>query len=167
MYSRITACIALATITATVLAKPPLVSDVSSTGHLREIVHETKGVSVLNVWATWCLPCLSEMEDLRELSMRFDSPDVRFIGLSIDDAAATDGIQQRRRVADLLARKKIEYPNYYWTGDPGPLFRMLRTEGEIPLTVVMADGKEVWRHQGAIVPEDLAEVLARITAGNE
>lgn len=42
---------------------------------------------ILNVWATWCLPCRQEMPSLERLSRSLDPKRYAVIGLSIDDDA--------------------------------------------------------------------------------
>src|SRR5215212_6561416 len=39
---------------------------------------------VLNVWATWCVPCVAEMPDLRTIDDTFGS-EVAITGVSLDD----------------------------------------------------------------------------------
>ena len=39
---------------------------------------------LLNVWATWCLPCREEMPSLNRLQAKFDPANFRVVPLSID-----------------------------------------------------------------------------------
>ena len=39
---------------------------------------------VLNIWATWCLPCRSEMPSLERLSKKLDPQHFAVVGLSVD-----------------------------------------------------------------------------------
>lgn len=43
-------------------------------------------VLVLNVWATWCVPCRTEMPTLDNLQAKLGSPDLEVLTLSIDQA---------------------------------------------------------------------------------
>lgn len=46
---------------------------------------DARGTALLvNVWATWCVPCREEMPELQELSERYEG-DLRIVGVSIDD----------------------------------------------------------------------------------
>jgi peroxiredoxin len=46
----------------------------------------TGNVVVLNVWATWCRPCLEEVPQLQALHAKYASQGVRMVGVSIDAA---------------------------------------------------------------------------------
>ncbi|MDX1578207.1 MAG: TlpA disulfide reductase family protein [Gemmatimonadota bacterium] len=41
-------------------------------------------VVVLNLWATWCLPCREEMPELQELQARHDPAALSVVGVSVD-----------------------------------------------------------------------------------
>jgi peroxiredoxin len=45
-------------------------------------------VVVLNVWATWCIPCLRELPGLEALSRHFEGRGVNVIGVSVDRRSA-------------------------------------------------------------------------------
>ena len=49
-------------------------------------------VVVLNVWATWCLPCKREMPLLDSLSREFSDRGVRVIGVSVDGEGSAEMI---------------------------------------------------------------------------
>jgi thiol-disulfide isomerase/thioredoxin len=46
---------------------------------------------VLNLWATWCVPCLREIPDLVALEQEFAARGVTLLGLSMDDPGALEG----------------------------------------------------------------------------
>jgi thiol-disulfide isomerase/thioredoxin len=41
-------------------------------------------VVLLNIWATWCVPCRAEMSALDRLQAKLGGPDFQFVALSID-----------------------------------------------------------------------------------
>ncbi len=42
-------------------------------------------LTVINLWATWCAPCIEEMPYLNSLKQKYSNTEVQFISLSIDD----------------------------------------------------------------------------------
>ena len=52
---------------------------------------DTRGEVVLvNVWATWCLPCAVETPDLVALHGELRDQGVRFVGVSVDEGGFDD-----------------------------------------------------------------------------
>ncbi len=65
---------------APVFAYPDIDGKVISLEDLKE------KVVYVDVWATWCGPCLAEQPDLEKLEAKFEgNPDVAFVGVSIDE----------------------------------------------------------------------------------
>lgn len=47
---------------------------------------------LLNFWATWCVPCKVEMPWLVELDARYRMQGLQIVGVSMDDAGATEDV---------------------------------------------------------------------------
>ncbi|MGN6185175.1 MAG: TlpA family protein disulfide reductase [Thermoanaerobaculia bacterium] len=113
---------------------------------------------VLNVWATWCIPCVAEMPDLRTIDETFGN-EVSIVGVSLDDMipdATSD------KVVSFLDKYRVAFPNVYYTGNADDLGDRINFNGEIPITIVYdAKGKELWRHQGKI---DREKTIAQLRA---
>lgn len=119
-------------------------------------------VRLLNVWATWCIPCVIEMPDLRAIDEAFGA-ELAVTGVSLDDMIPG---AKAETVENFLDKYRIVFPNVYYTGNPDDLGERLDFNGEIPITIVYdARGKELWRHQGRIDREktiaQLRELLNR------
>ena len=102
-----------------------------------------KGVPVLvNLWATWCAPCVKELPTLDKLaaSHRVDGQ-LGVVAVSQDDAPqpSVDAFLKQLKVTDLDA--------YH---DPkSALSAALGPDTVLPTTILYdADGKEVWRYVG-------------------
>ena len=55
---------------------------------------EAKGqVTLVNIWATWCIPCRAEMPAMEKLYQQLGPQGLRIIAVSIDEADAKD-VQQ-------------------------------------------------------------------------
>lgn len=127
-------------------------------GALRKLLDAQRGkVVVLNLWATWCAPCLREIPDLVRLEQELGPRGAVLIGVSMDEP--DDG-----------ARVAAFHAKYF------PAFRTwLRTERELdaiasvvdpawnevlPTTYVLArDGKVARRVQGAKTHEEFRALI--------
>lgn len=90
--------------------------------------------TVVNVWATWCGPCLKEMPELQAFAREQGDHGVRVVGIALDDATA---------VREFLEKHAINYPSLVdapGTADAG--VRLGNPAGVLPYTVlVSADGR--------------------------
>lgn len=120
---------------------------------------------VVNLWATWCVPCVAEMSDLRLIDQRYADQDVAILGVSMDDVIPGDRSATRAKVIRFLDQRKISWRNVFFTGKATALQDHFRFEGEIPITIVLdAKGREVARHQGQIDRVELVRLLDRLLA---
>lgn len=59
-------------------------------------------VTVVNFWATWCVPCLKELPELVALQQQWRAHGVRVVGIAIDSGAPAD-------VRTFAARHGMDY----------------------------------------------------------
>ena len=113
-------------------------------------------VRLVNVWATWCAPCVAEMADLRAVDAAFGG-ELAIAGVSLDDMIPGTKLED---VKAFLDKQKIAWPNVYYTGNVDALGDHYAFDGQIPLTIVYdAAGRELWRTEGAIRKD---ETIARL-----
>jgi len=133
--------------------------DVKDPAKIKDAFPAAAKLRVVNIWATWCVPCVMEMPELRAVAAAF-GPEVAFVGVSVDDTVPESS---RDKVAAFLDKQKIGYTNIYYRGNVDDLMNRYRFEGEIPITIAFdRSGKEVWRHQGPIRSVDAVAELKKI-----
>jgi peroxiredoxin len=91
---------------------------------------------ILNFWATYCIPCRTEMPDLAAIQNEFAAFGVQVIGVS------TDVTEDRNKVLQFVKETKINFP--IWVG--GSTADMIRfgLGAALPGTVVIGrDGRIV------------------------
>lgn len=74
------------------------------------VLQESK-LTMVNVWATYCSPCISEMPDLGELAVQYADRGVQVLGL-VSDAQNADGsvaASQVQLAADIVAETGADY----------------------------------------------------------
>lgn len=69
-----------------------------------EIFSQSK-LTMVNVWATYCNPCLREMPELGELADEFDEEKFRIIGIISDVAEG----EEQELAEDLIERTQADY----------------------------------------------------------
>ena len=53
-------------------------------------------VVLLNIWATWCLPCRTEMPSIQALHDRFAARGLKVVAVSVDNPGTSDEIRKFR-----------------------------------------------------------------------
>ena len=62
----------------------------------RRLADYAGNVVIVNVWATWCAPCIVEMPSLEALHKGFAKDGLRIVGISIDAPGSDEQIRQFR-----------------------------------------------------------------------
>lgn len=139
-----------------------LPAEIASASEAMQHFDQRASVRLLNVWATWCAPCVVEMADLQRLETDLGPQGLDIVGISMDDLIPGDRLATRSRVARFLSSREITFVNVYFTGKPHEIVEELKLEGEIPVTLVYdRHGNELMRVTG---PIKLNEVEPRLRA---
>lgn len=129
------------------LAASPTFSLVDMQGKTHTLAaHQGKWVLV-NLWATWCVPCLSEMPELEALSRSRD--DLVVLGLAVDG-------QNPRRVAQFAEKMRVTYPII--AGDED-MAKQFKPRGFPTSILYDRAGNPVLVKEGAITRKEIENVL--------
>ena len=111
------------------------------------------GVVVVNVWATWCLPCRVEMPGFVDLQDSFRDEGVQFVGIAVD----------RDRAAAVRPFVEAEGVNFPQIANPSVAAR--HSPGEVvPRTYVIDKrGRIRYRHTGMMLKWALADAPKTLT----
>ena len=90
--------------------------------------------TLVNLWASWCAPCLKEMPELQAYASEQAPNGVQVVGIALDDAASAK---------DMLQRLGIAYPNLLDAPSPTDAgVRLGNPAGVLPYSVlVSAEGR--------------------------
>jgi thiol-disulfide isomerase/thioredoxin len=118
-------------------------------------LRDLRGKPVLiNLWATWCAPCLEEMPELIALHEKYAARGVEFIAVSLDDGDAREKV--------LASFQKRALPFTLWL-DPDDLATTVLAAPSLPVTfLVDRDGVIRFRRDGLITAGD-RELNAALT----
>lgn len=120
-------------------------------GHSHTIPGRWAGRPLLvNVWASWCAPCVHEMPELQRFAAAQGPNGIQVVGIALDDADA---------VRAFLRRVPVTYP--ILLDAPGPAdagVRLGNPKGVLPYSVlVAADGTVLKQRIGPFAPGELAD----------
>ena len=139
-------------------AKEPVKLDTINAAGLAELIknHSDK-LRLINVWATWCAPCVAEFSDLVTLNHLYRDRGIQFVTITTDDAA------NKNKALNFLQKKQASGINYIYNGDDK--YKMIdavdpKWGGALPYTLLVEpNGKIVYAHQGAIDFEQLKKII--------
>jgi peroxiredoxin len=157
-------------------AEPVELALIDADGVARLAQNDSNRLRLINVWATWCAPCVAEFPALVALARRLGNRDYEMVTISMDDPKQqpqVKGFLEKQHVATpgrlkrLLAAEGRGPLNFLYTGaSTDAIVKALDPAwpGPLPHTIVVAPGgKVVYRHNGAVDPEELKnEVLKHL-----
>lgn len=115
---------------------------------LQQVVNSYEGEKavLINIWATWCAPCIEEFPYLVELQQEYEN-DLQVIFVSADFP------NNRDRALEFLKEQNVNWTTYFKTGKDQPFIESLSDSwsGALPFTkIIREDGTVVasWE-QGA------------------
>jgi thiol-disulfide isomerase/thioredoxin len=134
----------------------PALAFQDATGRERSLADWRGKVVLLNLWATWCVPCRKEMPALDRLQAEMGSDRFEVVAVSVDRS----GVQGARKFLD---ETKVGRLALY--ADPSArLAATLRAVG-LPATLLIdAEGREVGRLLGPAEWEDSEDAKRLIRA---
>jgi cytochrome c biogenesis protein CcmG/thiol:disulfide interchange protein DsbE len=127
-----------------------------SFGELSEMLRTSEEPVVLNVWASWCIPCRSEAPLLSRAAATFHEQ-VRFVGLDVRDSKTGS----TAFIAEFFENAPIEH-----LADPGGQIPIdLGGNRGVPLTFFYRPGGELsYLHPGIIDERTLALQIDELLA---
>jgi thiol-disulfide isomerase/thioredoxin len=115
---------------------------------LKEIAKNGSGkLRLVNVWATWCGPCVTEFSDLVDVNRIYRGRPFEVVSVSADVP------EKSAAVLGFLKEKQASFRNLQFDkGDPYAMVDAIDPawQGELPHTLLIAPGgKVIWRSEGA------------------
>jgi thiol-disulfide isomerase/thioredoxin len=100
-------------------------------------------VVFLNIWATWCAPCIAEMPNIHNLYKKVSADKIAFVLLSVDQG----GLDKVKKFID---KKGFTFPVYLATGELPQEF----DPGALPTTFIISPAGKIVKTQEGMAEYD-------------
>jgi peroxiredoxin len=155
-------------------AEPIDLERVDAAGVTKLAKNDSNRLRLINVWATWCAPCVAEFPELVSYSRRFSNRDFELVTISLDDPKLESQVRKflekqhavpSARLKRALTAEGRGAANFLYTdASTDTLIKALDPAwpGPLPHTVLIAPGgKILYRHNGAIDPVEVKNQILK------
>ncbi len=139
-------------------AKEPVSIDTIDEAGIKALVkNNSDSLRVINVWATWCGPCVTEFPDFMTINRMYRGRSFQFISISADEPDKKD------KALAFLKKQQASTMNYIFSVDDK--YKMIEAidpkwQGALPYTLVVEPGgKIIYAKEGAVDPAELKKAI--------
>jgi peroxiredoxin len=119
--------------------------------------NDTKKLLLVNLWATWCGPCVAELPEFVTMNRMYRGRDFQLVTISLDD------VGKKADALKVLKENHVAAANFIVDGDDRDKFAEAldrQWPGPVPYTLVIAPGgKILYRKSGAIDPLEVKRAI--------
>ncbi|MBK8365685.1 MAG: TlpA family protein disulfide reductase [Bacteroidetes bacterium] len=119
----------------------------------KEEITESKGIVIVNFWATWCKPCITELPYFEQINaeMKSEKFSVCLVNLDFNSKYKTSAVEF---VRNRNIKSKVIHLN---DTDPNKWINRIDSNwtGAIPATIIYENGKKIFFHEGEITYDEL------------
>jgi peroxiredoxin len=139
-------------------AQEPVDVEMIDEAGIRDLLkNNSDKLRLINIWATWCGPCVTEFPDFITINRMYRGRDFEFISISADDPSRKD------KVLKFLKGKQASNKNYLFSiDDKYKLIEAIdpKWQGALPYTILVEPGgKIVYGKQGPIKPAEIKRTI--------
>jgi peroxiredoxin len=139
-------------------AKEPVAVSTIDEPALKELLkNPTDKLRLINIWATWCGPCVTEFPDFVSINRMYRRRDFEFISISADDPT------KKEKVLKFLQQQQASNTNYLFASDDK--YKLIEAidpkwQGALPYTILVEPGgKIVYGKQGPINVNEIKRMI--------
>ena len=139
-------------------AKESVTIDTIDEAGIKDLIkNNTDKLRLINVWATWCGPCITEYPEFITMNRMYRGRDFEFVSISADEPEKKD------KALKFLKQKQSSVKNYIFSVDDK--YKLIDAidpnwQGALPYTILVEPGgKIVYAKQGAISPAEMKKKI--------
>ncbi|MFH8566888.1 TlpA family protein disulfide reductase [Streptomyces sp. NPDC017993] len=138
----------------------PALSGETTTGKQLDVADYKGKVVILNVWGSWCGPCIAEAPNFTKVAKDTEDKGVQFIGINTRDS-------EKSQATSFEEQHKVPYPSLF---DPSGKLMLRFPKGSlnpqsIPSTIAIdRQGKVAARSIGPLAEDDLRKMIEPLIA---
>jgi peroxiredoxin len=137
--------------------EPVSLDTINVTGIRALLKNNSDKLRLINVWATWCGPCVNEFPEFITMNRMYRKRDFEFISISADE------LPKQNKALEFLKKQESSVTNYIFAGDNKyDLIDAIdpKWQGALPYTLLVEPGgKIVYAKEGAIDPFELKKAI--------
>lgn len=141
-------------------AEPVTLRPLDETALSKLAKNETEDLLLINVWATWCGPCIAELPDFVTMNRMYRHRKVKLVTISMDEP------EQEADALAALRERHVAAENYLSKiADRDRLAELLDAEwnGPVPYTLLIAPGgKVLYRNEGPVEPLEVRRAIVDV-----
>ena len=136
---------------------PVTLEPINSQGVLKLMKNESDKLRLINIWATWCGPCVVEYPEFVNIHRMYQGRDFEFVSLSADK------IEHKDKALKFLQGKNSAVKNYIYS--ESDIYQLIESvdkewDGALPYTILLEPGGNVvYKKMGTIEPLELKKVI--------
>lgn len=139
-------------------AKEPVSLEMIDEAGIKELLKNNSGkLRLINIWATWCGPCVIEFPEFVTINRMYRGRDFEFISICLDDIAKKD------KALRFLTGKQASNKNYIFNMDDKYAFIEAidpKWQGALPYTMIVEPGGNiVYARQNIIDPAKIKKLI--------
>ena len=121
------------------------------------LANDSDKLRLINIWTTWCGPCVAEFPHLIEINRMYSNRDFEIVTISLDNP------DKNAQVLKFLKKNYASTKNYHYSLDDK--YKFIETidknwQGSIPFTLLIKPGGEViFKKMGMIEPLELKKTI--------
>jgi peroxiredoxin len=121
------------------------------------VKNDGKKLRLINVWATWCGPCIVELSEFVAMNRMYRRRDFELVTISADSP------EEKQKALEVLTQKQVSATNYLFDGnDKYKLMDLVdeKSSGPVPHTVLIAPGgKVLYSKSGPCEPMEIKKAI--------